>query len=41
LEIEITNNDIDVDEIITKSNRLGVVINQINDKEERWFELND
>jgi len=41
LEIEITNNDIDVDDIITKSNRLGVVINQINDKEERWFELND
>jgi len=41
LELIIQNPDIPLDEIMEKSKRLGEVINQIDEKEMRWLELDE
>ncbi|MFQ3332347.1 MAG: ATP-binding cassette subfamily F protein uup, partial [Flavobacteriales bacterium] len=41
LELIIQNPDIPLDEMMEKSKRLGEVINQIDEKEMRWLELDE
>lgn len=41
LESDICDTNIDHNELINKSNELGIIIKQLNDKEDRWILLND
>jgi ATP-binding cassette subfamily F protein uup len=41
LEDEISKGDMNNDEVIEKSNRIGELMNKIDEKTERWFELSE
>ena len=41
LELEICQTNINHNDLINKSNELGIIIKQLNDKEDRWILLND
>ena len=41
LESDICDTNIDHNELINKSNELGIIIKQLNNKEDRWILLND
>jgi ATP-binding cassette subfamily F protein uup len=41
LELEICQTNINHNNLINKSNELGIIIKQLNDKEDRWILLND